>query len=63
MIYFIFSGTNRNEGTLFVGSPPVIPDVSFETIENYPHAAYNKAITQLVAERVCLFSYSHLEVN
>ena len=40
----------------------MIPDVSFETIENNPQAAYNKAISHLVAERVCLFSYSRCEV-
>ena len=55
----LFSGINRNEGTLFVGRSPMIPDVSFETIENNPQAAYHKAISHLVVERVCLFSYSH----
>ena len=38
---------------MYVGD--MIPGVTFETIENNPEAAYNKAVAELVKERASNF--------
>ena len=47
---FFFLGMNTNEGTMYVDD--MIPGVTFQTIENNPVYAYNRAVEELVKERV-----------
>ena len=41
---------NKNEGTMYVDD--MIPGVTFQTIENNPEYSYNRAVDELIKERV-----------
>ena len=47
---FFFLGMNKNEGTMYVDDR--IPGVTFQTIEDNPEYSYNRAVDELVKERV-----------
>ena len=53
---------NRNEGTLFVGRTPMIPGITLETIEKNPEAVYNKAVDELIKEKVSSFLKLDIEL-
>ena len=55
---------NKNEGTMYVDD--MIPGVTFQTIENNPEYAYNRAVEELVKERVNLWPrdlWSHFQFS
>ena len=46
---------------MYVGD--MIPGVTFETIENNPEAAYNKAVAELVKERASNFKRNQFSLK